>query len=199
MPGRYQPVEREEGALHPGGVVRGVAHRRNYTGERGAVCLRRVAMSKAFTRESDEDHDETSERPLGAEVSPGMKNYVTPEGAARLRDELDRLAQIDRPAALAAKDARALREIDRRLAFLGRRLGALEVIESGGPTSGPRALRRTVVVRAEDGAEHRYRARGPRRGRRAARGRELAVTACHRAPRRAGGRLRHPADPPRGR
>jgi transcription elongation factor GreB len=114
-------------------------------------------MSKAFTRESDDDHDEASERPLGAELPPGMKNYMTPDGAARLRDELDRLAQVERPAALAAADARALREVERRLAFLGRRLGALEVIDPASQPPGRVLFGATVVVRAEDGAEHRYR------------------------------------------
>ncbi|APR88096.1 Transcription elongation factor GreB [Minicystis rosea] len=113
-------------------------------------------MSKAFTRESDDD-DDAPARPLGAELPPGVKNYMTPEGAARLREEIDRVTQIDRPAAIAKGDARAIREVDRRLAFLGRRVEALEIID---PTTQPpdRVLfGATVTVRAEDGGERRYR------------------------------------------
>jgi transcription elongation factor GreB len=117
-------------------------------------------MSKAFTRESDEELDETSERPLGAELPPGVKNYMTTQGAAGLREEIDRLSRIDRPEVLAAGDTRALREIDRRLAFLGRRLGALEVIDPANQPPGRVLFGATVVVRAEDGTEHRYRVVG---------------------------------------
>jgi transcription elongation factor GreB len=113
-------------------------------------------MSKAFTRESDED-DDAPARPLGAELPPGVRNYMTPEGAVRLREESERLSKIDRPEVAAAGDARALREIDRRLAFLNRRLDALEVI---GPARQPpdRVLfGATVLVRGEDGSERCYR------------------------------------------
>jgi transcription elongation factor GreB len=114
-------------------------------------------MSKAFTRESDDQDDEAPERPLGAELPPGVKNYVTPEGAARLREEIDRLAHRDRPAAVASGEARALREVDRRLAFLGRRLEALEVIDPSGQPTDRVLFGATVTLRAEDGAERRYR------------------------------------------
>ena len=114
-------------------------------------------MSKAFTRESDEEHDDAPARPLGVELPPGVKNYMTPEGAARLRDELERLANVDRPAAAAVGDARALREIDRRRAFLGRRLEALEVIDPASQPPDRVLFGATVIVRGEDGAERRYR------------------------------------------
>jgi transcription elongation factor GreB len=113
-------------------------------------------MSKAFTRETDEDGDAPA-RPLGADLPPGVKNYMTPEGARRLRAELDRLTQVDRPALVTAGDGRALREIDRRIAFLGRRLEALEVIEPASQPEGRVLFGATVAVRAEDGAERRYR------------------------------------------
>lgn len=124
-------------------------------------------MSKAFTRESDED--DSPERPLGAELPPGVKNYMTPEGAARLRAEIEQLAQHRRPAVLSSGDARALRDIDRRLAFLGRRLEALEVIDPAAQPPGRVLFGATVTLRAEDGAERRYRLVGideadPRRG-----------------------------------
>ena len=49
-------------------------------------------MSKAFTRESDgEDDDDVALPPLPA----GGRNYITPQGYARLRDELRRLEALD--------------------------------------------------------------------------------------------------------
>ena len=114
-------------------------------------------MSKAFTRESDEEPDDTLARPLGAELPPGVKNYMTPAGAARLREEIERLSKIDRPAAAATGDASGLREIDRRLAFLGRRLEALQVIDPASQPPDRVLFGATVLVRGEDGAERRYR------------------------------------------
>jgi transcription elongation factor GreB len=124
-------------------------------------------MSKAFTREDGGDQDDAPERPLGPELPPGVKNYVTPEGAARLRAELDRLTHAERPGA--AAEPAALREIDRRIAFLARRLEAAEVIDPAAQPPGRVLFGATVTVRAEDGGERRYRLVGvdeadPRRG-----------------------------------
>lgn len=113
-------------------------------------------MSKAFTREDAEEPEDTM-RPLGPELPAGVKNYVTPEGAARLRDEIERLSQVERPPLAGAGDARALREIDRRIAFLGRRLEAAEIIDPASQPPGRVLFGATVTVRAEDGAERRYR------------------------------------------
>ncbi len=126
-------------------------------------------MSKAFTRESDEEHNAAPTRPFGTELPPGVKNYMTPAGAARLREEIERLSKIERPALAAASDASALREIDRRLAFLGRRLEALQVIDPASQPPGRVLFGATVIVRGEDDAEHRYRLVGideaePQRG-----------------------------------
>ena len=74
-------------------------------------------------------------------------NYITPEGAKRLRDELDYLWKVERPRVTqAVSDAAAegdrsenaeyiygkkrLREIDRRVRFLVKRLDALTVVDS---------------------------------------------------------------------
>lgn len=114
-------------------------------------------MSKAFTRESDDDQADAPARPLGVDLPPGVKNYVTPEGAARLRSELDRLTHVDRPAIATTSDPRALRELDRRIAFLGHRLESLEVIDPANHPPGRVLFGATVTVRAEDGAERRYR------------------------------------------
>jgi transcription elongation factor GreB len=100
-------------------------------------------MSKAFTRESDgEDDDEGAMPPLPA----GSRNYITPQGYARLRAELLHLIDDERPQVVevvhwAASNGdrsengdylygkKRLREIDRRIRFLTRRLEIAEVTD----------------------------------------------------------------------
>jgi transcription elongation factor GreB len=103
-------------------------------------------MSKAFTRESDQDEDEPE---VGPALPAGLKNYITRRGYAVMRDELDQLVKIDRPkvvetVAWAASNGdrsengdyiygkRRLREIDRRVRFLIKRLEIAEVIDPAG-------------------------------------------------------------------
>ncbi|MBU6436169.1 MAG: transcription elongation factor GreB, partial [Betaproteobacteria bacterium] len=52
-------------------------------------------MSKAFTRETDDSDDD---EPGGLPPLPaGTKNYLTPQGYARLRDEFQQLMDVERP------------------------------------------------------------------------------------------------------
>ena len=99
-------------------------------------------MSKAFTKESDSnDDDETA--PVVA-LSGGIKNYITPQGYARMRAELFELIDTERPKIVdvvhwAASNGdrsengdyiygkRRLREIDRRIRFLTQRLEIAEI------------------------------------------------------------------------
>jgi transcription elongation factor GreB len=101
------------------------------------------AMSKAFTRETDsDDEDEATLPPLPA----GGKNYITPQGYARLRAELLDLIDNERPKVVdivhwAASNGdrsengdyiygkKRLREIDRRIRFLTKRLEIAEVTD----------------------------------------------------------------------
>ena len=103
------------------------------------------AMSKAFTRESgdaDDDEDGAASPPL----PPSGKNYITPEGYARLRAELLDLIDNERPRIVeivhwAASNGdrsengdylygkKRLREIDRRIRFLTKRLEIAEVAD----------------------------------------------------------------------
>jgi transcription elongation factor GreB len=56
-------------------------------------------MSKAFTKESDtedDEHGDVAEAPEPAQ--PAVKNYITPTGLRRLRDELKFLLARERPA-----------------------------------------------------------------------------------------------------
>lgn len=101
-------------------------------------------MSKAFTKETD-DRDEGAPE-SGPALPAGAKNYITPEGFARLRDELRELARVERPkvveiVAWAAGNGdrsengdyiygkQRLREIDRRIRFLTKRLEIAEVVD----------------------------------------------------------------------
>jgi transcription elongation factor GreB len=102
-------------------------------------------MSKAFTRESDTDDDDDVD-PGTAALPAGVRNYITPAGYRRLRDELMQLLDAERPKMVevvswAAKNGdrsengdylygkKRLREIDRRIRFLTRRLDIAEVAD----------------------------------------------------------------------
>lgn len=101
-------------------------------------------MSKAFTKESDQDEDD--ELPSPPPV-PGGKNYITRAGYDRLRAELFTLIDDERPKIVeivhwAASNGdrsengdylygkKRLREIDRRIRFLTRRLEIAEVVDA---------------------------------------------------------------------
>jgi len=102
-------------------------------------------MSKAFTsEETPEDDDELPDDP--SPLPAGARNYMTPGGFARLRDELDHLVQKERPELVSVVSWAAgngdrsengdylygkkrLREIDRRIRFLIRRLDRAEVVD----------------------------------------------------------------------
>ncbi|MES2249266.1 MAG: transcription elongation factor GreB [Pseudomonadota bacterium] len=105
-------------------------------------------MNKAFTKESDADADDDDDGAGGASpaLPAGSKNYITPEGYARLRDELLQLMDEERPKVVeavhwAAKNGdrsengdylygkKRLREIDRRIRFLGKRLEIAEITD----------------------------------------------------------------------
>ena len=81
-------------------------------------------MSKAFTRESDDGPDEPiSPRPSSA-LPPGAKNYMTPDGAARLRAELDGLQNEERPSIAVGPEAEDERK--RKLQWIDQRIQQLE-------------------------------------------------------------------------
>jgi transcription elongation factor GreB len=103
-------------------------------------------MSKAFTREDDAPEDDFEGDGDANPIPPGSKNYLTPLGWRRMRDELQWLVTTERPAVTcvvswAAKlgdrsenadyqyGKRRLREIDRRIRHLTKRLEAAEVVD----------------------------------------------------------------------
>jgi transcription elongation factor GreB len=100
-------------------------------------------MSKAFVKESDADEDDEGGLPP---IPPGAKNYITPQGYQRIREELLQLIDTERPEVVkivhwAASNGdrsengdyiygkRRLREIDRRIRFLTKRLDLAEVVD----------------------------------------------------------------------
>jgi transcription elongation factor GreB len=112
-------------------------------------------MKKAFTKkpdDQDEDHGHAAEEPARARLA-GVKNYITPNGLQRLKDEHRFLLTRERPAvtqvvAWAASNGdrsenadyqygkRRLRQIDRRIRFLTKRIDAAEVVDPQAPRSG---------------------------------------------------------------
>ena len=105
-------------------------------------------MNKAFTKESDgeEDGDRDEGDAIAAPLPAGTRNYITPQGYRRLRAELMSLLDEERPKMVetvswAAKNGdrsengdylygkKRLREIDRRIRFLTKRLDIAEVAD----------------------------------------------------------------------
>ena len=121
-------------------------------------------MSKAFVRESEDDDEEPVAEPAPAPA----KNYISPAGYARLRAELKQLVELERPEVVrtvswAAKNGdrsengdylygkKRLREIDRRVRFLIKRLEAAEVVDSAGRDSDQIFFGATVAMKTRSG------------------------------------------------
>ncbi len=127
-------------------------------------------MSKAFTRESDEveDLEGEEEHPIPA----GAKNYMTPGGWQRMRDELKWLVNEERPqvtsvVSWAARNGdrsenadyqygkKRLREIDRRIRYLTKRLEVAEVVDPGAREATDQVFfGATVLYATAKGEEH---------------------------------------------
>jgi transcription elongation factor GreB len=101
-------------------------------------------MSKAFVKEDADDAEELPDEPVA--LPAGTKNYITPDGFRRMQEEVKHLQQTERPriveiVAWAAGNGdrsengdyiygkRRLREIDRRMRFLAKRLEIAEVVD----------------------------------------------------------------------
>ena len=128
-------------------------------------------MRKGFTRKPS-DHEDRSR--AAGEPAPAARNYITPAGLQRLRDELKFLLIRERPAvtqvvAWAASNGdrsenadyqygkRRLRQIDRRIRFLTKRIDAAEVVDPAAPRRGRAATQiffgATVRYATSAGAE----------------------------------------------
>src|SRR6185369_11080887 len=99
-------------------------------------------MNKAFTKETDSEEEPEEAAPLPA----GVKNYMTPSGFNALQEELRHLLRTERPKVVEVVSWAAgngdrsengdyiygkkrLREIDRRIRYLTKRLDTAEVVE----------------------------------------------------------------------
>jgi transcription elongation factor GreB len=123
-------------------------------------------MARAFTRESDnESLDEIVVEPKEV-LPPGVKNYITPEGARRLRADLGSLVD-ERPRLREAigeepepADKKRLRELDRKIRYLDERVSGLEIVEPPGKIPDRVVFGATVTVADEDGIEKSYQISG---------------------------------------
>jgi transcription elongation factor GreB len=101
-------------------------------------------MNKAFVREAEDDDDDDVD--TSPSLPQGTRNYITPGGYARIQEELDALRRVERPRVVevvhwAASNGdrsengdylygkKRLREIDRRIRFLTKRLDLAEVVD----------------------------------------------------------------------
>jgi len=129
-------------------------------------------MNKAFVKESDDD-DEDDPGPEAVRLPAGTKNYITTQGYRRLRAELEHLMKQERPSVVqvvswAASNGdrsengdylygkKRLREIDRRMRFLTKRLEIAEVVEpSFQPNKDQVFFGATVLYSDKEGEEYR--------------------------------------------
>jgi transcription elongation factor GreB len=126
-------------------------------------------MSKAFVKESSEEDDEAPEAPP---LPAGSKNYMTVGGYRRLRTELGDLVTNVRPEVVrtvswAASNGdrsengdyiygkKRLREIDRRIRFLTKRLEAAEVVDPAARGRTDQVFFGATVVYADSGGQTR--------------------------------------------
>lgn len=127
-------------------------------------------MSKAFTKETDAEDEDLPEE---AEALPrGVKNYITPQGLQRLRDELKYLRVEERPKVVEVVSWAAgngdrsengdyiygkkrLREIDRRLRFLIKRIEIAEVVDPARQTNHEQVFFGATVTYADSNGTER--------------------------------------------
>lgn len=134
-------------------------------------------MSKAFTKEGNGEELEldldTQDEDSPSDSLAGRKNYITPGGADKLRSELKTLLNDERPELVkviqwAASNGdrsenadyiygkRRLREIDRRIRFLSKRLEIAEVIDPSQQKSDKVLFGASVTILDENGSSKTY-------------------------------------------
>src|ERR1044071_2544187 len=137
-------------------------------GDRRAARRQGDRMSKAFVKETDDEPDLPDDAP---QLPSGLKNYMTPEGHLQMQEELRRLLREERPktvevVAWAAGNGdrsengdylygkKRLREIDRRIRFLTKRLESAEVVDPSRQTRRDQVFFGASVTYAnEDGGD----------------------------------------------
>jgi transcription elongation factor GreB len=118
-------------------------------------------MSKAFTRESDDAPELPPVQRNHSSLPPGAKNYLTPDGAQRLRDELAQLIEFARPQAVSLSDPadsrRQLQQLDQRIQHLEQSLQSAVIVPPPAAPWDQVRFGATITVRALDGSEEQYR------------------------------------------
>lgn len=130
-------------------------------------------MSRAFVSDSQDEFRDQDVPVIRHPLPEGVKNYMTPEGALRMRGELSALERerASLAGALASQVAgsagpekerllderRRIREIDRRARYLARMLDVLEVVDPGAQDPGRVLFGAWVTVHHDGGGEKRYR------------------------------------------
>ena len=134
-------------------------------------------MSKAFTKE-DDGAEEDLEAEDDGDAIPAGPRYITPQGFKKLQEELERIWKTDRPRVTAEVSAAAalgdrsenaeyiygkkkLRELDRRIRYLSKRLDTLTVVEARAEQLGKVFFGAWVTVEDEEGVKQTYRIVGP--------------------------------------
>ncbi|HEB29531.1 MAG TPA: transcription elongation factor GreB [Spirochaetes bacterium] len=131
-------------------------------------------MSRAFVSESDADFQEDDVPAIKIPLPPGAKNYMTPEGAEKMRSELSILVKNERPKVSAKlsrtvteserldretmlRDRRRLREIDRRIEYLTEMADIIEVVDPSKQDPQRVLFGAAVTVEDEKGLERIFR------------------------------------------
>jgi len=128
-------------------------------------------VNKAFVKESD---DEDEEEAPESQIPAGTKNYMTVRGHAQIRAEFEHLVKVERPAMVQVVSWAAgngdrsengdyiygkkrLREIDRRIRFLAKRLDSAVIVDPADQRNCDQVFfAATVTVCDADGAEATY-------------------------------------------
>lgn len=106
-------------------------------------------MSKAFTRESDDAPDGPLAGRPASVLPAGAPNYLTPDGAARLREELERLVSEERTG--------EVRRVEQRSHEISEILGSAQVASVPARPWDQVSFGAMVTVRKLDGEETAYR------------------------------------------
>ena len=131
-------------------------------------------MSRAFVSESDSDFQDEDVPAIKIPLPLGAKNYMTPEGAGKIKSELDHLVHTERPklAALLSRQVtgngstdrqtvdlsrRRLRQVERRIEYLSVMVGRLEVVDTAGQNQEQVRFGAAVTVAEEKGNTREYR------------------------------------------
>jgi len=130
-------------------------------------------MNKAFTKEPDGDTPEDDDEILAPQIPAGAKNYMTPDGAKKMQEELRELMHKTRPEVVQTVSWAAgngdrsengdytygkkrLREIDRRIRFLSKRLDRVEVVDPLAVACDQVRFGATVTICDEDDRKKTY-------------------------------------------